>query len=95
MDMLEEKYIDLLLKRCINFKKSSSLFISYKMDNRDFVNKLVDKAYKMGVDDIYLEEENIYVRHDILKNINVDDIDNHEYFNKGVWDKYALKNSSI
>lgn len=95
MDMLEEKYIDLLLKRCINFKKSSSLFISYKMDNRDFVNKLVDKAYKMGVDDIYLEEENIYVKHDTLKNINVDDIDTHEYFNKGVWDKYALKNSSF
>lgn len=30
-----------------------------------------------------------------IKNINVNDIDNYEYFNKGVWYKYALKNSSF
>ena len=59
---LENKYADLLINRCLNFKKSKSLFISYFDDNQEFVNKIVQWANKIGVNDIYLN---------VRKNINV------------------------
>ena len=34
MENLEDKYIELLLKRCLNFDKSKSLFISYDVINK-------------------------------------------------------------
>lgn len=95
MKNLEEKYIDLLLKRCINFNNSNSLFISYQSENFDFVNELVKRAKQYGIDDIYLHDENIYKKHEILKNISVEDIDKHPFFNKQIWDEYALKGASF
>ena len=59
----------------------------FTINDVDIVIMVVDIAEKIGTGDKFVI--------DILKNINVDDIDNHEYFNKGVWDKYALKNSSF
>lgn len=56
---LENKYIDLLLKRCINFNNSKSLFISYQPENIDFINKIVNRAKEYGVIDIYLYNENV------------------------------------
>ena len=38
--MLEKKYIELLVDRCINFDKSKSVLISYKKDNKNFIDKL-------------------------------------------------------
>ena len=69
MFTLENKYIDLLLKRCVNFNHSKALLISYQPDNITFVNKLVNKAREYGVMDIYLYNENIYEKHQILKKI--------------------------
>jgi len=81
MNELENKYIELLLKRCINFNNSKSLFISYQPENIDFINKLVDKAKEYGVTDIYLYNENINEKHEILKNISYDEIEKHPFFN--------------
>jgi len=95
MNELENKYIELLLKRCINFNNSKSLFISYQPENIDFINKLVDKAKEYGVTDIYLYNENINEKHEILKNISYDEIEKHPFFNKKIWDEYALKGASF
>ncbi len=95
MNTLEQKYINLLLKRCINFKNSNSLLISYQSENIDFINKLVKSARQYGINDIYLYDENIYQKHEILKNISIDEIENHPIFNKKVWDEYALKGASF
>lgn len=92
---LEEKYIDLLLNKCINFNNSKSMLISYKKENKTFVEKVVEKAHELGVEDIFLAEEDIYQKHDILKNISVEEIDTNEYFNKKIWDEYALKGASF
>ena len=43
MNELEEKYIDLLLNKCI-YPKSKSLFISYDKCNVDFIEKLIKKS---------------------------------------------------
>ena len=42
MKKTEDKYIDLLLLRCINFKQSKSLFISFEEENISFVKRLVE-----------------------------------------------------
>lgn len=92
---MKEKYIELLLKRCINFDKSKSLFISFNPENIDFVKQIAFKANQMGVEDIYLSIEDPYITHDILKKIELKDIDNEPYFNWKKWDEYALKDSSF
>lgn len=92
---LENKYIDLLLKKCINFNNSKSLFISYQPENIDFINKIVNKAKEYGVIDIYLYNENVYEKHEILKKISVNEIERHPFFNKKIWDEYALKGASF
>ena len=37
MEILEDKYIELLLKRCLNFDKIKSLFIIYDVINKNFL----------------------------------------------------------
>lgn len=95
MEKLENKYIDLLLKGCINCNHSKRLFISYQEENIKFVNKLVNKAYEYGVTDIYLYNENIHQKHEILQNISTSEIETHPFFNKKIWDDYAIKGSSF
>lgn len=95
IQILENKYIDLLLNRCLNFDKSKSLFVSYVKGADDFINKLVKKAKEKGINDIYLECNDPYKKHELLKDISIDDISNHPSFNKKVWNDYALKNASF
>ncbi len=94
MDKLEDKYIDLLLKRCVNFNHSKSLFINYQIKTT-FIDKIVKKAKEMGVKDIYLNYEDISKKHKILKAISLEEIDKHPFFNHQIWDTYALKNASF
>lgn len=60
MNSLENKYIDLLLKRCINFDRSKSLFISFDKGDKkscDFVDMLVISAKEMVIEDINLFDD--------------------------------------
>lgn len=95
MEELENKYIELLLKRCLNFKKSKSLFISCYKQNMTFVKKVVEYAKNMGINDIYVDCEDIYETRDILNNTDINDIENCSYFDKSIWDEYATKNASF
>lgn len=95
MKELEDKYVELLLKRCLNFEKSKSLFISYDVVNKDFVEKVIAKAKEMGVVDIGIDEEDINITHDKLKKLSLEEIENDPYFNKSKWDDYATKNASF
>lgn len=52
LEILEDKYIELLLKKCINFNQSKSLFINYDRVNKKFVEKVMIKAKEMGIYDI-------------------------------------------
>ena len=55
IEELENKYVDLLINRCLSFKKGNSLFINFYSDNDAFVEKLVNAAKSRGIDDIYLD----------------------------------------
>ena len=73
MEILEDKYIELLLKRCLNFDKSKSLFISYDVINKKFVKKVIKRAKEMGINDIGIDEEDINITHEKLKNIDINE----------------------
>ena len=92
---MKEKYIKLLLEKCINLTNSESLFINYDVINQDFVNSIVEYAKNMGIKDIYLHQLNLYEEHDLLNEIKLEEIETHPYFIDSIWDEYAKKNASF
>lgn len=95
MEELENKYIELLLKRCINFNKSKILFINYQTENIDFIKKVASKARELGVEEVYLRNEEVQKRHDVLKDIALDKIERNPLFDNAIWDAYANQNASF
>lgn len=91
---MEEKYIDLLLNKCVDFT-SGILFIHYNKEIKNFVDKLAKKAKELGMTEIYKEEFDPYYNHDILLNSTIREIKNNNYFNSSIWDDYAKKNASF
>lgn len=94
MRELENKYIELLLKRCINFNNSKILFLSYMVEN-DFVLKVIKKAKELGVEEIHLSYDSLEKKQEILSIISLEDIDSHPFFNRKIWDDYALRGASF
>ena len=94
IEELENKYVDLLINRCLSFKKSNSLFINYYSDNDAFVEKLVNAAKSRGIEDIYLDRNDKEERHQKLLQ-SVEDINNDDYFDDAIWDEYAKKDAAF
>ena len=94
IEELENKYIDLLIDRCLSFKKSNSLFINYYSDNDAFVEKLVNVAKSRGIEDIYLDRNDKEERHKKLLQ-SIEEINNDDYFDDYIWDEYAKKNAAF
>ena len=92
---MDEKFIKLLINNCTDLKNNKILFISYKKEIKEFINKLVNYAKNMGVEDIYLDEEDILLTHEIFKNIKEEEIKESTYFDKSIWDEYAKKKASF
>lgn len=95
MDELLNKYADLILKRCINFKRSKSLLIDYYTYNKDFALLLKSKAENLSITDIYMHEVNPYDLHDYLKNTKLEDITLQKEFDRTKWSVYANKDASF
>ena len=89
------KYADVLLKICLKIDKGQPLFISYNIEREDFVRIVVNEALKLGVSDIYLEGIDPYIKHDLLLNVETEELKKNTYFNKSIWNKYAKKNSAF
>lgn len=92
---MEEKYIKLLLEKCVNFDKSKSLLIYYDVINQKFVDRVVEYAKELGVTDIYLDEKDLYEEHEVLETLTLEEIENSLYFNDSIWDEYAEKGASF
>ena len=92
---MEDKYVKLLIEECTNLKNNKHLFIRFNSEAKDFVSKLVSHAKSIGVNDIYLEEEDINYTHDLLNKLSLEEIKNSDYFNKKIWDTYAEKGASF
>lgn len=93
--MFEEKYIELLLKRCLRVTKKTPLFINYNKVNKDFVKKVVNYAENIGLTDIYLKEVDLNYEHDLLNSLNINEIEHHDAFNSKIWDEYAKKDAAF
>lgn len=92
---MEEKYIELLINKCTDLKNNKVLFISYNKEIKSFIDKIVNYCKNIGVEDIYLDEEDKYLIHDELKRMTNEEIEKSPLFNKQIWDEYAKKNASF
>lgn len=92
---MEDKYINLLLTKCIDINTSKILFINYDKEVKEFVDKLSEEAKKRGIEEIYLDEIDIDERHEILKNNTLEELKNNKYFDKSIWDTYAKRKANF
>ena len=95
MEELLEKYASVLLEACLKVEKDQPLFISYNIERSDFVRIVTKQAYKLGVKDIYYEVVDPYLKHEALKNLEVEELKQLKFWNKEMWNIYAKKNAAF
>ena len=96
MEELERKYIELVLKKCLNFEQSKSLMIHYEFkEHLDFVLKIKEAANKMGIQDVCLHFEDLEAIHDYLKNTDIDKIKVNPLIDRSDWDTYSKKKGAL
>lgn len=83
------KYAQVLLKTCLKVDDSQPLFISGNIERIDFMRILADEAYKLGLKDICVEIVDPVLKHSALKNLDLEELKNTEYWNKTKWNEYA------
>ena len=88
-------YARMILNECLRVKKNQPLFISANSERNDFVRVLANEAYKIGVKDIYFDLVDVNLKHDMLKNLDIEDLKNSTYFNKEKWNLYAKKGAAF
>ena len=91
MKELQEKYARVLLETCLKMEKGQPLFIRYNVERRDFIQIVAKIAFEMGVTDIYFEADDPYLKHEALKNLEVEELKNLTFWNKEMWNVYAKK----
>ena len=92
---LQEKYAEMILKVCLKVKENQPLFISANSERNDFVRIIANCAYKIGVKDIYFDLIDVNLKHDILLNLDIDDLKCSPYFNRAKWNEYAKKGAAF
>lgn len=95
MKELQEKYAGVILNTCLKIKKDQPLFISANYERADFVRILANQAYKIGVKDIYFDLTDVYLKHDALKNLELEDLKLLSFWNKEKWNEYAKKEAAF
>lgn len=92
---MDDKYIDLLLTKCIDVSVSKILFICYDVEVESFVEKLRMSAIKRGIEEVYLDKIDKEEIHDILKNNTYLELESSNYFDSSNWDVYAKKRANF
>ena len=95
MKELQEKYASVILNVCLKVKKDQPLFISANSERLDFVRIVADKALDLGVKDIYFDITDPILKHSILKELTLEELKKHQYFNKEKWNEYAKKGAAF
>lgn len=96
MRELEEKYIELILKKCLNFDDSKSLMINCDFkEHIPFALRVKEKANEMGIFDVCINVNDLDEIHDYLKNTSVEDIKLNPLIDRTNWNTYALKGGSL
>jgi len=96
MKGLEDKYISLLLTRCLNFKNSKSLFIQCDLkEHLEFAKKVKAVAIDMGIIDVSILVNDLDDIHNYLKSTDLDNITLNPLIDRSDLEKYALKGAAI
>ena len=95
MKELQEKYARVLLESCLKVEKDQPLFISYNVERSDFARIVAKIAYSMGVKDIYFDSSDPYLKHEALKNLEVEELKKLTFWNKEIWNVYGNKNAAF
>ncbi len=92
---LLEKYAEVLLETCLKIETGQPLFISCDIERMDFVRILSKIAYNLGVKDIYYDLHDPYLKHEALKNLEIEELKKLTFWNKEIWNIYAKKNAAF
>ena len=95
MNDLFEKYADVLLRTCLKVEKEQPLFISYNKERQDFVDVVVKRAKEFGIEDIFLDSQDPFLKHEALLQHTIDELKELPYWNKKDWDTYSEKNAAF
>ena len=96
MEKLDEKYIDLILKRCVNFEQSKSLMIHCDFkEHVAFAEKMKLRAHEMGIMDVCIHVNDMDEIHDYLSQTDVSDIELNPIIDRTAWNDYALKGGAL
>ena len=96
MEELENKYIDLILGRCVNFEQSKSLMIHCDLkEHVRFAEKMKKRAHEMGIIDVCIHVNDLDEVHDYLKQTDVSDIELNPIIDRTDWNDYALKGGAL
>mgnify|MGYP003288977522 CR=1 FL=1 len=89
MDKRIEKYADLLLK-CVGADKKRVLFVEIPNYLSDFKDVLVrvSKNYS-NIEEVHFEVFDPFKKHDLLLNLDQENINKHPLFDKSIFNKYA------
>ena len=95
MEELKEKYARVLLESCLKVEKNQPLFISYNIERSDFVRIVTKIAYELGIKDIYYDPSDPYLKHEALKNLEIDELKKLPFWNKEKWNEKGKKNAAF
>ena len=95
MNDLFKKYADVLLRTCLKVEKEQPLFISYNKERQDFVDVVVKRAKEFGIEDIFLDSQDPFLKHEALLQHTIDELKELPYWNKKDWDTYSEKNAAF
>lgn len=95
MEELLKKYASVILNSCLKVEKNQPLFISANYERVDFVKILANIAYEIGVKDIYFDLTDVNLKHDALKNLELEDLKKLQFWNKQIWSEYAKKGAAF
>ena len=95
MKKLMEKYAKILLETCLKVEKDQPLFISFNVERVDFARIVAEKAFEMGVKDIFFDMVDPYLKHEALLNLDVSELKDLTFWNKEMWNIYAKKNAAF
>lgn len=95
MKELQRKYARVILESCLKVEKNQPLFISFNIERIDFVRIVSEIAYELGVKDIYYDISDPYLKHEALKNLEVEDLKKLTFWNKEMWNVYGKKNAAF
>lgn len=95
MQELMEKYAKTILEVCLKVDVDKPLFISANLERLDFVRIIEKIAYEKGIKDIYFDLSDSIIKHDGLKYLSLEELKEHQYWNKEKWNEYAKKGAAF